>query len=179
MRPRSVRSLALIAAVAALAFAACSGPSTRTTFPPIGSTPQPAGDAAGATRGAVTAALAGAGLQAVDSVRAYRPPEGPLLAAAPRTLLEVPLAQDPDPAVIVIYALPSPDAALTAANDHAAFLRSNTGGINLPPGTQFVVRVVGSTVVFFHWLPASSPDPGTATIAQTLATLGDGVPVSP
>ena len=169
---RPITLLALSVVVAACA-------TTRSTFPPPGTSPQPAGDATAAATQQVIAALAGAGLQATQSVRANRPPEGPLLAAAPRTVLEVPLPDDPDPNVIVLYALGSPEAALAAARDHAAFLASGTGGINRPPGTRYVIQVVGSTVIFFSWLPASSPDARTATIAQTLATLGEAIPVSP
>jgi len=165
--------------VLAFVVAACGSVTTRSTFPPLGSTPQPAGDAVDATSQAVAAALAGAGLQARPSVRAYRPPEGPLLAAAPRTVLDVPLPNDPDPEAIVIYAFPTPEAATAAARDHAAYLETGTGGINRPPGTRYVIQVVGSTVVFFSWLPAASPNPGTATIAQTLATIGESIPVSP
>jgi hypothetical protein len=174
MSPRAIAVVSL-----ALLVAACAPTTTRTTFPPLGSSPRPAGAATGAATQQVISALAGAGLQAVDSVRANRPPEGALLAAAPRTVLEVQLLDDPEPNVIVLYALGSPEAAVAAAKDHAEFLRSPTGGINRPPGTRYVIQVVGSTVIFFDWLPASSPDPGTATIAQTLATLGEAIPVAP
>jgi hypothetical protein len=166
-------ALLTLAGVAAVA-AGCT-PAPRTTFPPIGTTPGPAGDATAATKQQIVGALAAVGLQASDGVQSYRPPEGPLLAAAPRTILEVPLSNDPEPGRILIYALGSAEAARIAANDHAAYIRSNTGGINYPPGTQFVLNVVGSTVVYFSWLPASSPDAGTATIAQTLATIGDAI----
>ena len=81
--------------------------------------------------------------------------------------------------MIVIYALASPDAAVAAANDDAAYIRSNTGGIQFAPGTRVVLQVVGSNVIYFSWLPASSPDPATATIAQALAGIGQAVPVTP
>ncbi len=172
---RGIAAAAGIVAVTTLA--ACAG--TTSTFPPLGTTPQPAGDATVATKQQVTRALAAVGLQASDSVRPVRPPEGPLLAAAPRSVLEVPLQQDPEPAAIVIYALASPEAAAAAAKDDAAYLQSNTGGIQLPPGTQVVLQVVGSNVVFFSWLPADSPDPATGTLADALAKVGDTVPVTP
>jgi hypothetical protein len=34
-------------------------------------------------------------------------------------------------------------------------------------------------VLYFSWLPADSPDPGTATIARALASIGQQVPVTP
>ena len=173
------RRLLWFAVAALIAVSACAPGTSRTTFPPVGASPKPAGDATAATKQEVVDALRGVGLQPVDSVRAFRPPEGPLLAAAPRTVVEVPLQQDPEPAVIVIYALGSPDAALAAANDDADYIRSNTGGIQFAPGTRVVLQVVGSNVVFFSWLPAGSPDPATATIAQALAQIGQAVPVNP
>jgi hypothetical protein len=174
--PGHARLVALVVVVAGT-LTACGG--TASTFPPVGSTPQPAGGATAAAEQAIIKALAGVGLQAAESARPYRPPEGPLLAAAPRTVLEVPLPADKDPATIAIYALASPDAATAAARDDADYIRSNTGGIQLPPGTEVVLQVVGSNVVFFSWLPADSPDPGTATIARTLAGVGQSVPVTP
>jgi hypothetical protein len=172
MTSRAAPAVLLLALLAA----GCSAPS-RSTFPPIGSTPAPAGDATAATRQAVVGALAAAGLQAADATRPFRPPEGALLAAAPRTVLQVPLAQDPDGGWIVIYALDSPDDAGVAAKDHATYLGSNIGRGLYASGTRFVLQVVGSTVVFFSWLPSASPDPKTATIAQTLVAIGTEVPV--
>jgi hypothetical protein len=177
--PASGERRALLAAILAAAalLSGCAG--VTTTFPPIGSTPQPAGDATAAARQQVVQALGAVGLQPQDSVRPYRPAEGPLLAAAPRSVIEAPLQRDPDPALVVIYALASPDAALAAAKDDADYLRSNTGGIQVAPGTQVVLQVVGSNVIFFSWLPADSPDPATATIAQALSKIGEPVPVTP
>ena len=173
------RSIGLVLAVL-LAVAACAPGTNPTTFPPLGVTPQPAGNATAATKNRVIAALAAKGLQAADAIRTYRPPEGPLLAAAPRSVVQVELANDPDDGYIVIYALGSDAAALAAAEDHMAYLaRGEGGGSLLPPGTSFVVRVVGSNVLFFHWLPANSPDPRTPDIAAALGTLGVGVPESP
>ena len=168
----------VFALVLAMAFAACSEPVARSTFPPLGSSPGPAGDATAGTRALVIRALADAGFEAADSARPYRPPEGPLLAAAPRSILQARLANDADHGFIAVYALPSPADALAAAEDHAAYLSSGTGGGSLvPPGTRFVVRVVGSTVVLFSWLPANSPDPRTSDIARVLETIGTGVAV--
>jgi hypothetical protein len=165
-----------LALAIALTLAGCAR--TTSTFPPQGSSPGPAGDATAAAKQEVIDALGAVGLQATDSVRPFRPPEGPLLAAAPRTIIEVPLPQDSDPAIIVIYALASPDAALAAANDDAAYIRSGTGGIQLAPGTRVVLQVVGSNVISFTWLPASSPDPATKTIESALLQLGQHVSVT-
>lgn len=166
-----------LALLAVLAFAGCAAGTTRSTFPPLGSTPQPAGGATDATKEGVIAALAAEGLPAGDAIRTYRPPEGPLLAAAPRSVLQVTLPDDPAHGYIVVYALPSAAAANAAARDHAAYISSGPGGIQFPAGTQFVLRVAGSNVVFFSWSPGNAPDARTATIAQVLGTVGTEVPV--
>jgi len=171
------RRLATIALALALGAAACAPVTSRTTYPPIGSTPQPAGDATTATARAVIAALAAAGLQAEETIRTFRPPEGPLLAAAPRTVLQVALPDDPDHGFIVIYALNAPNAALAAADDHAAWVASSIGRINFPPGTRFALRVVGANVVSFSWLPGTGPDGRLDQVGAVLETLGDGVTV--
>src|SRR3982751_6076989 len=67
----------------------------QSTYPPAGSTPQPAGGSTSAATQAVLSALATAGLQATVAASAYRPAEGPLLAAAPRTVLQVTMPDDP------------------------------------------------------------------------------------
>jgi hypothetical protein len=176
MTARARAALAL-AIAGTLVLAGCAGPVTRTTFPPQGTTPGPAGGNADATVHQVLVALAAAGIQAAPANRPFRPPEGPLLAGAPRQLVQIDLPNDPDPIWIVVYDLGSPAAAAAAAKDHAAWIASNPGRINFAPGTQFALQVAGSTVIFFSWLPASSPDPGTATIAQTLAAIGTEVVV--
>ena len=177
MRPR--RLVLLVAIVLAVPFtlAACTGGTPRTTFPPLGVTPPPAGEATAAARAEVIRALGELGLQATDSARVYRPPEGPLLTAAPRSVLQVTLPDDPSHGFVVLYALGSPTAASAAARDHAEYVSSGIGWINFPPGTRFVLRVVGSTVVFFHWSPDVSSDDRTQSIEEALLRIGSGVPV--
>lgn len=170
-------ALLITPVLAAVLVAACAPGVPRTTFPPIGSTPQPAGDATAATRKAVVDALAAAGLQALEAPRAYRPPEGALLAAAPRSVLQVTLPDDPTHGYIVIYALGSPAAATAAAKDHAAYVASGIGKSLYPFATRHIVRVVNSTVVFFHWSPETSTDDRAAQIADVLATVGAAVEV--
>jgi hypothetical protein len=169
---------AVLPAAVALLLAACAPAYVpRATYPPSGSTPVAAGDATNATKQAVIAALAAAGLQATDTNRTFRPPEGPLLTAAPRTVVQVALPDDPDHGFVVIYALDSPNAALAAANDHAAWVASSIGRINFAPGTRWVLSVVGSNVVLFSWLPKSSPDPRFDQIGPALAGIGEPVTV--
>lgn len=168
--------LASLVALVALVAAGCAGP-VRTTFPPAGQTPAAAGDATAAAKQQVIGALAAVGLQAADALRPYRPPEGPLLAAAPRSVLQVTLPEDPSDGFLVIYAFPSEAAAQAAATDAAAYIASGPGRVQFPLDAHFVIRVVDSTVVFFDWSPGTSPDARTKSIEDALTTLGTGVPV--
>lgn len=163
-------------ALSCLVVTACTAPTTRTTFPPVGSTPAPAGDTTAATRQKVIDALAGVGVQAVDATRPYRPPEGPLVAAAPRTVLQA-LPDDAIHGNVVVYALGSDAAALKAAADHAAYIASNVGRIQFPQDSRFVLRQVGPTVVFFTWSPGGSPDPRLQLIEDALSRLGTAVTI--
>ena len=77
----------------------------------------------------------------------------------------------------MIYALASPGAAQAAAVDHANYVASNPGNVQFAPGSRFVLRVVGSNVVFFTWSPGTSPDPRTRSIEDALLRIGSGVTV--
>lgn len=171
----TVRVLCLAIVLALAAGACASGP--RTTFPPLGATPGAAGDLTDATEAHVIAALGAVGLPAAEATLPYRPPEGPLLAGAPRTVIQATLPEDPTGGFVVIYALQSPQAAEAAADDHVAYVSSNQGGI-FPRGSRFVVRLVGSTVVFFWWIPESAIDARTALIEEALLGVGSEVPAS-
>jgi hypothetical protein len=177
-RHAPTRLVGAIALVVALAIAACAPAyNPRTTYPPVGSSPRDVGATTNATKQAVIGALAAVGLQAADANRTYRPPEGPLLTAAPRSVVQVALPDDPHHGFVVIYALESPNAALAAANDHAAWVASSIGRINFAPGTRFVLRVVGANVVLFSWLPGSSPDQRIERIGPALEQLGEAITV--
>lgn len=167
--------LALLAVVA-LAATACTG-TTRATFPPLGSTPRPVGDATAATAAAVVQALSSVGLQGVDANRQYRPPEGALMAAAPRSVVQATLPDDPAHGFIVIYALASEAGAQAAAADQAAYIASGPGRVQFATDAHFVLRVVGSTVVFFWWSPGAALDSRTGDIETALLTVGTEVPV--
>jgi hypothetical protein len=162
---------AVIAAVLALMVIACSPPSGNL------STPASGGDPASATKALIIGALSTVGLQAVDAIKPYRPPEAPTLTGAPRSVIQVQLPDDPDHGFVVVYSLGSATAAEKAAFDQAAYVASGTGGIQFPPGSHFVVRTVDTTVIFFTWSPGGSPDQRTHLIEDALNTIGIAVPV--
>ena len=168
--PRRAPPLLVLALALAAALGACV--TTRNTFPPPGATPA-AIDAPTTERTVATVIrmLGDMGMQADISSRPFRPVEGPLVAAAPRTVIEVKLPNDPAGAFVVVYSFASPEAALTAAEDHAAYLAAPIGGgVQYPPGTRFTIQVTQSNVVFFSWLPSGSDSP-KATIEETLRSL--------
>ena len=172
---RSIASAALrLIAIGALA-AATAGCATepRTTFLAPGG---PAGNLTDATEAQVIAALGGVGLPAAEAQLPYRPPEAALLANAPRTVLQATLPDDPGGGFVVIYALASSQAAQAAAAEQAAYIAGHRGGI-YPLGTRPVLRVVGSNVAFFSWLPDSTPDSRTPLIEEALLSVGSEVPV--
>jgi hypothetical protein len=179
---RNVRALGIAVVVVAvfIIIAALVGgarPPGSATFPPVGATVGPAGNATAVTRGDVIRALSAQGLQAEDAVRDYRPAEAPAFAAAPRIRLRAILPDDPDHGLIVIYEFASPVAATAAAEEEARYIASGIGQVQFPNDSRFVIRVVGSTAIFFTWSPPSSPDERTALIEEALQTVGVGIEV--
>lgn len=147
------------------------------TFPPAGVTAPPAGESAAATAAQLTRALAARGLLVEPAIVPYRPAEAPRFATAPRTVLRAILPDDPDHGLIAVYEFISPASAAAAADEQAAYVASGIGRVQFPPDARFIVRVVGSTAVFFSWSPANSPDPRIESIPAALQTLGTGVPI--
>lgn len=148
------------------------------TFPPVGASTGPAGPAAQATRASVMTALGAANLQVEDVLAPYRPAEAARLASAPRVVIRAVIPDDPDHGRIVIYEFRSTADATTAAQEQAAYISSGVGRVQFPTGTQFVLRVVGPTVVFYAWSGSGAPDPTrAAAIATALETQGFGVPI--
>jgi hypothetical protein len=177
---RRALGLALLAVLVIVVLGALVGggaPPGGATFPPAGATTGVAGGAAAVTRGEVARAHATAGLQVEDAARTYRPAEAPAFATAPRIVVRAVLAGDPDRGLIVIYEFLDPAAATAAAEAQAAYVASGVGRVQFPNETRFVIRVLGSTAVFYAWSPAVATDPGAAAIAAALEAVGVGVAV--
>lgn len=165
-----------LVAVAALASGTATAPGAP-TFPPAGATAGPAGGSAAATVAEVTRALAARGLQSEPVTQPYRPAEAPQFATAPRTVLRAILPDDPEHGLIVVYEFLGPAAAGAASTEQAAYVASGIGRVQYPPDARFIIRVVGSTAVFFSWSPANSPDPRVESIPAALQSVGAGVPI--
>ena len=136
-----------------------------------------AGAAAAQTRGAIVAALSGVSVQFGDATRPYRPAESGRLRDAPRALYQIVLPDQPDAGFIVVYEFPNSAAAVDAGNEEAGYLGSGNGRVQFPPGTQHVIRALGTTLILFSWVPAASSDPTPGQVAAALGTLGIGFTV--
>lgn len=178
---RRAVGIALTVVVAVLVVAALASGSARppgaATFPPANATAPPAGGLAQTTRSDVVRALAAHGLDAQDADQPYRPAEGATFAAAPRIVLRAILPSDPDHGWIVIYEFSTPAAAAAAANEQAQYVASGVGRVQFPTDARFVIRVVGSTAIFFSWSPANSTDARVQGIVDALDSLGQAVAV--
>jgi hypothetical protein len=137
----------------------------------------PTGQAAQKTWDQVAAALQAQRFQVQVPQVPYRPGESPALVDVPRQLLQAILPSDPDGGFVVIYELPSNDEADRIGGDFARYLASGTGAIQYPRDTQFVIRRVGRTLVFFPWSAEANRDPRLPELASALATVGE--PVTP
>jgi hypothetical protein len=126
------------------------------------------------TRGAIVAALGPLSLQLKDADRPFRPAESARLASAPRAVYQVILPDDPDGGQIVVYEFRDAAAAVDAGNELAGYLGTGAGRIQFPLDAQHTIRQLGTTLIFYTWAPSTSPDPGSKTIADALATLGIG-----
>ena len=166
-------ALALPLGVAVL-LAACG-----TTEAPSGSLPaasvapgRTVSPAVNQTRIELVRALGAHNLVLTDSQAPVRPAEAPLLAAAPRAVYQVILPKDPSHGFIVVYEFRDPARAAAAAAEEQAYLATGPARVQTPLGTVSIIRQVGSTVVFYNWLPQGSledlgaGDPGGARDAR-------------
>ena len=170
----------LLSVGCALAAAGCAAAGPPATVPPAASV-RPAmtvTPAVNLTRTELVRVLGVRNLVLADSQAPIRPGEAPLLAAAPRAVYQVLLPKDPTKGFIVVYEFPDDARAAAAAAEEQAWLATGPGRVQRPQGTVTVLRQVGSTVVFYDWLPGASLDPSAPDVQATLETLGVGYPVA-
>ncbi len=129
------------------------------------------------TRAELVRVLGDQQLVLTDTQAPVRPAEAPLLGAAPRAVYQVILPKDPDKGYIIVYEFPDPARAAAAATEQQAWLGSGPGRVQRPQGTVTIIRQVGSTIVYYDWLPGASQDPSAGGIQTALETLGTGYPV--
>jgi hypothetical protein len=171
---RAFAAGALAIAVAGCAATEAPGPSLAA---PTARPSTPVTSAVSQTRGELFRVLAGRSLVLGDTQTAVKPAEAPLFAAAARAVYQVLLPKDPTRGLIVVYEFRDPSSAAAAAAEQAAYLATGPGRVQTPEGTVSIIRQVGSTVVFYSWLPSASKDPSAPGIQAALETLGVGYPV--
>lgn len=176
------RCQATAAVVAAFSVAACA---PTASAPPVVQPPAIApvgpsrtvGPAVAQTRADLVRVLGTRNLVLQDSQAAFRPPEDARFAAAPRALYQVILPDAPSEGFVVVYEFGDPTAASEAATAQAAYLASGPAKVQSAFGARHVLRLVGSTVVQYTWVPDGVQDPRQPDIQAALETLGSGVSV--
>lgn len=175
-RPAAATFLALLALAMLVAACGTERETALVTFPPATLGAGIVTAASDVTRKAIDRSLSGIGLSAGLPQIPYRPGEAPLVAAAPRTVLEVAIPGGSGPAYVSIYEFANVDSATAAGAEQARYVASPVGRVLFTTGTQFAVRQSGTTVVFYSWLP-SADDPRTDEIASALESVGTVIEV--
>ncbi len=175
---RLARGIAALVIVGALTACSPGADSGLATFPSGTLGPaRTAGAAAAQTRLELVRVLGERNLVLRDGEIPFRPPEDATFTTTPRALYQVVLPDAPSEGFIVVYEFPDPAAAAEAATDQAAYLASGPGRVQVPFGARHVIRLVGSTVVFYSWVPEGVADQRQPDIQPALERLGTGVPV--
>ncbi len=176
---REAVTLAALACATVLSVAACWGAGLAP--PAVPTAPTPAASitpALALARVQLEGALRSGGLSLTQPAAPYRPAEPPALAVAPRIVFQAPLDGAPDQGRIVVYELGDPQAAYVAAREMAAYLGTGPGRIQFAPDSRFVLRVLGSTVIFSPWSSANADDPTAGDrLLVLLQTVGAGAPI--
>jgi hypothetical protein len=178
---RVIRRAGVLLLLPSLMIVGCGGfdpsPTARPTAGGQATSPSnaPTGDA---TRDALFEALGTLNLIVAETAIPYRPAEADALARAPRKVYQVTLPEEPDRGFIVVYRFDGSTQAAEAASHQRDYLGSGPGRVQTPLGTEHVIRQVGSSVVYYHWLPAAAVDPATPRIAEALQMLGTSYDVT-
>jgi hypothetical protein len=127
----------------------------------------------------IRASLGARGLQLSVPQVPFRPAESPVLAAAPRAVYQVKLPDDQDHGFFAVYELPDSPAATAAAREQVAYVESGPGRVQFPADARFVLRQLGSTLVFYWWAPSSTTDQRAPEIAAAIGSVGQGFAIRP
>jgi hypothetical protein len=176
MAARLILALAVAGVVAACSGDAGVVPTARPVVPTEGPT-RTVGPAVAQTRVELVQALGTRNLVLRDTQAPFRPPEDARFTTTPRALYQVILPQAPGEGFIVVYEFADPTAAAEAAAAQARYLATGPAKVQSAFGTRHIIRLVGSTVVMYSWVPEGSEDPLQQDIQPALETLGTGVPV--
>ena len=178
MAARLSRGIVLVAVAALVVGCATNGASVAPPPPapslgPVGTV----GPEVAQTRADLVRVLGTKNLILQDSQAPFRPPEDSLFTTTPRALYQVILPDAPTEGFIVVYQFPDPVTASEAAEEQARYLASGPARVQSAFGARHILRLVGSTVVLYSWVPEGSTDARQPDIQLALETLGTGVPV--
>lgn len=170
-------AFAMASVVAVAGACGTTQPAAPTTLPASAGPARTVSPAVNQTRAELVQVLGAAGLVLTDTQAPVRPPEAPMLAAAPRAIFQVTLPADPTRGFIVVYEFTDASRAADAAAEEQRYLASGPGRVQTPEGTVYVLRQVGSTIVLYDWLPGAARDSAAPGIQRALETLGVGYPI--
>jgi len=167
--------------IGALSAGACAPTGSPSVAPPPPAAPvgpsRTVGPAVAQTRAELVRVLGTRNLVLQDSQAPFRPPEDGRFTTAPRALYQVILPEAPTEGFIVVYEFADPTAAAEAATAQAAYLATGPAKVQSAFGARHILRLIGSTVVLYTWVPEGVQDPRQPDIQAALETLGTGVPV--
>lgn len=174
--PSSLPFALLAAALVGTAtLAGCGIAARQVTPPPVSPIPAPSVSVVlGLARVQVAGALGAVGIPIVDAPVPYRPAESPLLAAAPRLVVQAVVPEAPAAGFIVLYEFLDGQTATAAAQEMARYVASGPGQVQFPTDARFVLRQLGSALVFYAWSPGAAPSPTLGEIATALEAIGQG-----
>src|SRR4029079_10062864 len=96
-----------------------------------------------------------------------RPAESQRLMDAPRAVYQVVLPQDPEAGYVVVYEFRGAAEAVDAGDEFAGSVGSGgPGKVTFPIDAQHTIRQLGTTLIVYSYSPSTSPDPGSAQIAE-------------
>ena len=95
---------------------------------------------------------------------------------APRAVYQVVLPQDPEGGYIVVYEFPRfrRGRRRRATSTRAMSAAAAREGRSSRSTRCTTIRELGTTLIVYSYSPSTSPDPGSAQIADALKTLGIG-----
>lgn len=179
-RGRFTASIAALIVLLAVGLSACGGRAELPATPRAVMSAGPGVATSGAvamTRAQLTRALGDVGLQLDDAQVPYRAPEPPSFDTVPRAIVRALLPDDPNHGYISIYEFPTTSAAADGGRALAGYLRTGFGRAQFPPDARQGIRQLGTTLIYFWWSPASSPDVRTADIEKALELVGSKVEI--
>ena len=177
-----IRAATIAVALGAMLAAACGasdgGPVPPEGLPAASEGPSTTvGPAVAQTRAELVRTLGTKNLVLQDSQAPFRPPEDARFTTTPRAVYQVILPKAPQEGFIVVYEFPDPTTAAEAATQQASYLATGPAKVQSAFGTRHIIRLVGSTVVLYSWVPEGATDPIQPDIQTALETLGTGVSV--